>query len=365
MATFSLDEDQRQIQETMGRFAAGVMRPMARDCDERRAIPADFLAAVWELGITTGVIPEEYGGYGGARSVLNNVIMTEELAWGDLSLALAALTPNSFVLPLVEMGTEEQKQRLLPLFCGPDFTVGTLALMEQRVDFHATDIRTTAHREGPDEYVLNGEKCLVPFADDARYLLVIAAGDEGREAFIVERDAPGLTIASRERLMGLGGLPLYRVQLEECIVPEENRLGGEEGVDYERLVSLCRVGLSAAAAGVSRAVQEYCVEYAKERQAFGAPLVSRQAIAFMIADMAIETDGSRLLGWKAAWSADQEGSCARLASLAKAYSAEQAFRIADAGVSILGGHGLIREHPVELWFRNTRAFAMLEGMAMV
>ncbi|MCD6569786.1 MAG: acyl-CoA dehydrogenase family protein [Deltaproteobacteria bacterium] len=368
MSTFSLDEDQRQIRDSMQRFAAEEMRPIARDCDEDAGIPDEFLEKSWELGLTANIIPEKYGGYEFGRSVLNNAIMAEELAYGDLSLSLAVMVPNLFVLPVMEMGTDLQKEKYLPGFCGDKYKVGTLAIIEHFILFDALDIKTTAERN-QDHYVLNGEKCLVPMADKADHFLVVAStskssNNEGIDAFIVEKSIEGLTIGEKEKNMGLNALPTNTIIFKDCKIPLENRLGGEQGIDYINLISWCRIGLAATAIGLAGATKDYCIDYAKERIAFGHPIATRQAIAFMLAEMAIEIDSARLLNWKAAWTADKRDNLLRLAYLSKTYASEQAFKVADYGVSILGGHGVIREHPVEMWFRNARAFSMLEGMAI-
>ena len=366
MSTFCLDEDQRQIQESMHRFAVDVMRPIARDCDEEASLPEDFLARAWDLGIGASSVPECFGGYATPRSALNNAIMTEELAYGDLGLAWAVLAPQLCVLPLLEMGSVAQQGRYLPPFCGESYAAGSLALMERRVGFDPSDLRTTAIRRG-GTYVIDGTKCLVPLMRHSPALIVVVSevtggGIPGCAAFIVEPTARGVTIEGPEKNMGLSALANYSVRFEGCEVPAENRLGA---FDYNRLLALGRIGLAAGAVGVATAVKDYSIAYAKERPAFGYPIATRQTIAFMLADMAIEVDSCRMLTWKAAWAADRGDNPQRLAFLAKGYAAEQSFRIADAGVSILGGHGLIREHPVEMWFRNARAFCMLEGLLMV
>lgn len=365
MSTFSMDEDQRQIQESMRRFAADKMRPIARDCDEKAAIPDEFLTSSWALGLAPNMIPEQFGGYASAHSVLNNAIMAEELAYGDLSLAAAVMAPYLCVLPILEMGSDAQKAKYLPPFCGDTYTAGSLAIMEHAVGFTVGNLKTTARRKGAT-YVINGRKCLVPLANTAPYFIVAATtavggGPGAVEAFVVEKSLPGVSVGEKEKHMGLNALDTFTVNFEDCAVGAEHRL---VGLDFDRLVACSRIALASAAVGVAAASRDYCINYAKERVAFGQPIATRQAIAFMLADMAIEIDGTRLLNWKAAWTADQGDNPLRLAYLAKLYAAEQSFKVADYGISILGGHGLIREHPVEMWFRNARAFSMLEGLLM-
>ena len=369
MINFNPNEEQRQIQDMVRKFAGSVVRPGARDCEEKRLIPDDLLARFWELGLIANSIPEDCGGYGFERSALTGAIIAEELAYGDLALAVAMLSPTLFAYPLLEMGTEEQRKKYLPRFCGETFTFATAALTEPRVTFDPAEMKTEARREG-DEYVLNGRKCLVPFAGRADLFLVFASGAPGSgvagvEGYIVEKGAAGLTVGEREKYMGMNALELHTVDLADCKVPVENRLGGARGCDFQRVLNLSRIAWSAMAAGVCGASRDYAVNYAKERVQFDEPIASRQAVAFMLADMAIETDAMRFLAWKAAWTADRQEDCTREAYLAKLYAGEYAATITDDGVQILGGHGYTREHPVELWFRNGLGFDILDGLVLV
>jgi alkylation response protein AidB-like acyl-CoA dehydrogenase len=189
------------------------------------------------------------------------------------------------------------------------------------------------------------------------------SGPGSVEAIIVDKDSAGVEIGEKEKNMGLNPLPLYPVTFKDCEVPKARRVGGDRGIDYMRLINLSRANLCAMAVGVSRASHDYALNYAKEREAFGEPIASRQTIAFMLAESAMEIDGMRLLAWRVAWRLDQMEDATRDATLAKMYCSEQTMKIVDYGVQILGGHGYIREHPVEMFFRNGRAFAMLEGLA--
>jgi len=369
MIGFNPSEEQRQIQEMVRRFAAEEVRPRARECEEGGAIPDEVVARFWELGLVANFIPEDCGGSGLERSALTGALVAEELAYGDLGLALGLLSPGLFAYPLLEAGTEAQKKRYLPRFCGAGFTFATAALMEPRVSFDPTDLRTTARRDGA-EHVLNGVKGCVPYAQRADLFLVYASsapgeGAGGIEGYIVEKGAPGLDVGPREKYMGLNALELSRVTLTDCRIPAEHRLGGGKGCGFQRLLDLSRISWAAMATGVCNATKDYSVNYARERVQFGEPIASRQAIAFMLADMAIETDAMRLLAWKAAWLADRGAACTREASLAKLLAGEYAATITNNGVQVLGGHGYIREHPVELWFRNGRSIEILDGLAMV
>jgi len=218
---------------------------------------------------------------------------------------------------------------------------------------------------------LNGEKCLVPLAGKADIFLVFAAtspgvGLAGVDGFIVEKDAYGIEVREREKNMGIKALETHEVALFDLHVPLDSRLGGDEkGGSFLRFLNRSRVALAAAATGMGRAALEYSLNYAKERVAFGEPIASRQAIAFMLAEMAIEVDATRLLGWEAAWKIDRGEDCIKEAYLAKRYAQEMILMVADRSVQILGGHGYIREHPVEMYLRNARGFSTFEGLLMV
>ena len=215
--------------------------------------------------------------------------------------------------------------------------------------------------------MLSGEKAFVPFAKDAEAILVYANLDGQTQGFIVPKNSAGLTIADeREMLMSLNALPLYRVKLDSVKVPASNRLGGASGHDFELVLASMRIASASAAVGVAKASLEYSMNYAKEREAFGVKIAQKQAIAFMLAEMATEIEASRLLTWEAAWKLDTgKEDAANEAYLALTGAVDMVMMVTDRGVQILGGHGYIREHPVEMWLRNGRGFAMLTGLAIV
>jgi acyl-CoA dehydrogenase len=212
---------------------------------------------------------------------------------------------------------------------------------------------------------LNGQKCFVPLAADAAQLLVYAAENGKTQAFIVDKGAAGLKVSEREKNMGIKALATYELTLENCKVPAANKLGGEKGCDFNLLHNCSRVALSAMAVGVAKSAFEYSRDYAKTRVAFGEPIGSRQAIAFMLAEMAIEIDAARLMVWEAAWMLDKKKDATREAYLLKNYADDMVLMVTDRSVQILGGHGYIREHPVELCLRNGRGFTTFDGMAMI
>jgi len=363
MISFSPTEEQKMIVNTVKQFANDYMRKKFRECDEEGKIPTDIIDTSWELGLVVSCIPEHLGGAGWAHSAVTGTLIAEELAWGDLAMAMNILAPSLAILPIVEMGTEEQKQQYLPRLCESKFKAATAAFIEPRYNFDPSELSTTAVRK--TGYALNGSKCYVPLADEAEFMLIYAKEGTANQCFIVDKGKEGLEIGERDKLMGIKALPCFHLQLKDCTIPLENRLGGNNGCDFNRLVNLSRVALSAMAVGVARGALEFARDYARERHAFGEPIGSRQAIAFMLAEMAMDIDAARLMNWEAAWKLDRREDATREASLAEMYAADMVMRSTDYAVQIMGGHGYIRDNPVELWFRNGRGFTIFTGMAIV
>ena len=365
MISFGPTEEQQVVRDVMREFATKTIRPLARECDEASSIPEAFLQQTWELGLTATQIPDAQGGGGEARSPITNALVLEELAYGDATLALAAVTPSLFANAVLDHGTEAQKAKYLPLFCGERFHAASLALVEPSPAFDVLSLRTVAEPKG-DGFVLTGRKSLVPLGEQASHFLVLARsadgdGFGGLGAYVVPRDAAGLTVSGPEKNLGLRALGTASLVLERVELPAEARLGGAAGFDARRLVASSRAALAAVLTGLARAVTDYCIPYAKDRVAFGEAIAKKQAIAFCLADMRIETDSMRWLAWQAASKLERGLDATREAQLAKQYAAEKCMKIADDGVQVLGGHGFIREHPVEMWYRNARTLGVLEG----
>lgn len=364
MISFTPTEEQQLIIDTVRRFATERMRAAAHDADETGAAPPGLIERGWDLGLLPNALPEEYGGFGESHSALTGVLAAEELGYGDLPLALHLLAPNLLALPVLHCGTDEQKQHWLPRLVDGAFTPATAALIEPRWDMDAADLHTTAVRDG-DEYVINGHKSYVPLADTAEATLVYASDNGTTQAFIVEHGAAGVEVRNRERNMGICALPTFEVVFDNVRVPAANRLGGENGCNLDLLLSYSRVALAGLAVGVARGAFEYARDYAKGREAFGKPIAQNQAIAFMLAEMAIEIDAARLMAWEAAWHLDSDADATRSAALAKQYADDAVLFVTDRAVQVLGGHGYIREHPVERWLRNGRGFSTFLGLAMI
>jgi len=363
MYSFEPSEEQKMLVEATLKFALKDIREAAHEADKTGHLPEVIIDKGWEIGLLQASIPEKYGGFGD-RSAMTMVLAVEELAYGDLAAAMSILAPGLFALPVLLVGSEEQKQTYLPEFCEAGYLPASAAMIEQRYDFQPDALDTTAIKKG-GSWVLNGQKAYVPLAAEAEYLLVYASLGGQTQGFIIRKDSPGLSIGAREQNMGIHALPTYGIKLSDCVVTLADRLGGESGHDFAPIINASRTALAAMAVGVSRGAYEYALKYAKEREAFGEPIARRQSIAFMLAEMATEIEATRLLAWEAAWQIDQGYDATRAAYLAKITADDISLMCTDRAVQILGGHGYIREHPVEMWLRNARGFPTFEGMAIV
>jgi len=354
----TLTDDQRMTRDTIARFAAAEIRPQARVGD---TAATDFYQKTVDLGLTLMPIPEALGGAGVERSAVSNVLNAEDLAHGDLAMALGAISPLAFVNTVLDQGTQSQQEKYLPRFCAEEFVPATTALMEPRATFEPTQLTTTATRND-NGFVLNGVKTMVPLGLDAELVLVIAVLDgEGPAAFIIE-DTPNGMQRTLESHMGLETVQLATLAFDKVQLGEDTLLG-DSGFDLQRFIDLSRIGICALAVGCCQAVLDYVKEYCNERIAFGEPITNRQSVAFMIADIAIELESMRLMTWRGASLAEQGQDFHQQAYLAKVFCAEHAMKIGTDGVQLLGGHGFCCEHPVELWYRNLRAISFLEGVA--
>jgi alkylation response protein AidB-like acyl-CoA dehydrogenase len=361
MYSFEPSEEQKMLIDAVSRYATSDLRPAAHDAEENKELPPKLISKGWELGVLQASIPEAYGGFG-ERSAVTGVLAAEAMAYGDLAGALAIGTPGLFTLPVLLAGSEEQKKKYLPPVIEADWRVYTAALLEPSFDFDPNDLKTAATVNG-DDYVLKGEKTFVPFAANAEAMIVYTKLEGKTAGFIVPKGAAGLKVgAEREKFMGLNALPFFKVTLDGVKVPKANLLEG----DFAPVLAAMRVSIAAMAIGVARAAFEYSRDYAKEREVFGVKVAQKQAIAFMLAEMATEIEAIRLLTWEAAWVIDaNKEDASKQAYLALTGAVDMAMMVTDRAVQILGGHGYIREHPVELWMRNGRGFATFTGLAMV
>jgi alkylation response protein AidB-like acyl-CoA dehydrogenase len=356
--------EQRMIADAATEFAAEQLRPVAAESDVACAPPDTVLKrATSELGIAGIGVPESMGGLGNERSATTGVLVAEALAHGDMGLAVALLAPAAVSTALVLWGNAEQQATYLPSFLGDDVPAAALTLLEPRPLFDPFALHTTARRDSGG-FVLDGVKSLVPRAASAELFVVSAALDGAPALFLVESGTSGVTV-SAEPAMGLRAASMGRLELRDVRVPGSALLGEASAEAHTECVRLGRIGWAALACGTGKAVLDYVIPYVNQRRAFGEPISHRQAVAFMVADIGIELEGARLTTLRAAARAEQGRSYAREAALAKRLASEHGMRIGSDGVQLLGGHGYVKEHPVERWYRDLRAVGVMEGVVLV
>ncbi|GAJ80071.1 putative acyl-CoA dehydrogenase [Nocardia brasiliensis NBRC 14402] len=360
-------DEQQMITETVKEFAAEILRPAAYEADAAAKAPRDLLERAAELGITLINVPEELEGAASERGAVTNSLVAEALAHGDMGLALPILAPSGVAVALSQWGTDAQQKTYLPAFTGENVPQASVVISEPRALFDPFALQTKAVRS-PSGYRISGVKSLVPAAADAE-LFLIAAELDGRPAlFIVPSDAPGLVVEA-DPSMGLRAAGLGRLLLDNVAVGTDAILGDgdakQRAEDYADAVRLARLGWASLAVGTGQAVLDYVIPYVNEREAFGEPISNRQAVAFMVANIAIELDGLRLVTLRGASRAEQGLSFAREASLARKLATDKGMQIGLDGVQLLGGHGFTKEHPVERWYRDLRAIGVAEGVVLI
>jgi len=368
---FGLTEEQRLLQKTAREFAAKEMRPVALEYDKKGEVPWDIIRKAHALGLDTAFIPEAYGG-GGIDSTLTHVIVMEELNWGCAGMSTGLIGAGLAYLPIIHMGTDDQKKRFLTRFTGPEARLGALCLTEPDAGSDVANISTTAVKKGK-EWVLNGVKRFITNGGIADLHIVFATIDKslghfGIRAFVVEHDTPGLKVGKVEDKMGVRASHTAEVILDDCRIPADNMLGSDEGTAFYgamKTLESSRPLVAAGAVGIARAAYEYALDYSRKRKAFGSPIAKKQAIAFMLADMKTKVDGARLLVWRAAWMLDEGMPMNMEASIAKLYAADMAMEVTTDAVQILGGAGYMKDEPVEKWMRDAKIFQIWEGTSQI
>ncbi|HWJ66824.1 MAG TPA: acyl-CoA dehydrogenase family protein [Nocardioides sp.] len=358
-------EDEQMLVDVVTEFADEVVRPAAFEADKACAAPEDLLKASLEIGLPILGLPESLGGVSEERSAMAGTLVAEALAKGDMGLAVATLAPGSVATAIGLWGTDAQQQTYLPAFTAEDGTVpaAALALTEPTVLFDVLNPSTTAKKTA-DGYVLNGTKSLVARGDHAE-LFVVGANLDGKPVlFLVESSTEGLSIEG-DPAMGVRAASMTKLLLEDVTVPADAVLGETDGSTYTECVRLSRLAWCALAIGTGQAVLDYVTPYVKEREAFGEPIANRQSVAFMVANIAIELQGMRLLTYRAASRAAAGKDFSREVALARKACTDKGMQIGLDGVQLLGGHGFVKEHPVERWYRDLRAIGIMEGTVLV
>jgi alkylation response protein AidB-like acyl-CoA dehydrogenase len=356
-------EDEQMLVDVVTELAREMVLPAAAKADEACEAPPELLSSANEIGLPILGVADELGGIATERSAVAGTLVAEALAKGDMGLAVSVLAPAAVSTALSLWGTEEQQATYLPAFTESEDAVpaAALALAEPRPLFDPRDLQTTASREG-DGFVLDGAKSGVPRGNDAELFVVGAALDGAPHLFLVESSTPGVSIVT-DPSMGVRAAGLSRLVLDDVAVGSISLLGDAD--TYLEAVRLSRLGWCALAVGTAQAVLDYVTPYVNERVAFGEPISHRQSVAFMVADIAIELQGMRLATYKAASRAAQGKDFSREVALARKLCSDHGMRIGLDGVQLLGGHGYVKEHPVERWYRDLRAVAVMEGGVLV
>ncbi len=371
MIGFDLTDEQRQMRDMAHRFAEKEIRPIAAEYDEREEVPWDVVHRAIQSGFQSYFIPEKYGG-GGISDMITHCLVDEELFWGCAAVGTILGGTSLCATPIILFGTEDQKFKYLSqLADGNNPKLGAFALTEPSAGSDAAGLMTQARRER-GYYVLNGYKTFITNAGIADIYVVFATvdvsmGARGITAFIVEKESEGLVPGEKERKMGIRASHTATLAFEDMRIPVENRLG-EEGEGFNiamKTFEQTRTHIAIDAVGVARAAYEYALDYAQGRVQFGKPIIHHQAVAFKLADMATQIDAARLLTWRAADLANQGISCAKEASMAKAFAADVAMKVTTDAVQILGGYGYMRDYPVEKWMRDAKIMQIYEGTAEI
>ncbi|MBL4796696.1 MAG: acyl-CoA dehydrogenase family protein [Oleispira sp.] len=359
----SLSEEQQMIRDSIQSYAKDNIRPAALSADEAAKLPDSLLADAQELGLNYFAIPENLGG-AGQLSPMTNVLVAEDLAWGDFSLAFALLASSSVVNTLSRWGNKQQQEQWLPKFFSEEKTYNAaIAVQEPQPLFDSNLLRCKA-KKNKKGYVISGIKSLVPLGGSSQLYLVAAQYKGQNQVFIVPADSKGLSFTSSPA-MGLrsaevGTLKLDKVQLDQNALLAEGA-PQHKSFDYQTFIDSSQLSWCAMAIGCCQAALDYLIPYVNERYAFGEPISHRQSVAFMLSDMKIEIESMRLLVWKAASRFERGEEFHRDAFLAHQLCIDKSMEIGTNAVQLLGGHGFTKEHPAERWYRDLRVLAIING----
>jgi len=368
-----LTEDHHMLRESAREFIAERVKPLAQEIDRTCEFPLENVKALGELGFLGVPIPEQYGGMG-----MDNVaqaILVEELARHCGATALTVAAHSSLgTFPILAFGTEEQRQRYVPRLASGEI-LGAFGLTEPDAGSDAQGIRTTAVRDG-DEFVVNGAKMYCTngtYAEVITFTAITGQQSSGRKeisAFVVDKGTPGLVLGKLEKKLGMRASDTRMIHFEDMRIPVENVLGGPEqvGVGFKNFMKTLeggRIGIGALGVGCGLGALERALEYAKQRESMGRPLIEHQEIGFKLSDMAVECEAGRHLVYHAAMLKDAVRPYGREASMAKLFGSEIGTRCADRAIQVLGGYGYTREYDVERIYRDAKLNEIGEGTSEI
>lgn len=362
---FQLSEEHEMLRKMVREFALEQVAPTAAERDENETFDMNIFKQMAELGLTGIPWPEEYGGAG--MDYLAYVITIEELSRVCASTGVVLSAHTSLAgWPIYKYGNEEQKQKYLrPMAEGKK--VGAYGLTEPASGSDAGGMKTTAKLDG-DDYVLNGSKIFITNGGIADTYVVFAVTDptskhNGTSAFIVEADTPGFAVGKKEQKLGIRSSPTTEIMFDNCRVPKENLLGkeGEGFIIAMKTLDGGRNGIAAQAVGIAQGALDAAVGYAKERVQFGKPIAAQQGVSFKLADMATQTEASRLLTYQAAWLESNDLPYGKASAMAKLLAGDTAMKVTTEAVQVYGGYGYTKDYPVERYMRDAKITQIYEG----
>jgi acyl-CoA dehydrogenase len=365
---FALSEEHKALVDTARRFTKERITPIAAECDRESRFPMDVFKAAWEIGLINPSCPAEYGGSG--MGEFENALITEELAYGCTGIQTSLLVNTLALTPIKLAGSEEQKKKYLGMLTAEPISA-SYATTEPDAGSDVAGMKTRFEKHG-DDYVLNGQKCWITNASFSRFFVIFATANpelrhKGIGAFIVDRDTPGLRVGKKEDKMGQRASDTAQVFLEDVKVSKQNLLA-PEGQGFKLAMETfnqTRPDIAASATGLMRRCLDECVAYAKERKTFGTPIANHQLVQWMIAEMAIRAEATRLLYQKAAWNLDVGVRDPIVSSFAKGYGADSAMATAVDAVQVFGGNGYVKEYPVEKLMRDAKVLQIYEGTSQI
>ncbi|HLR23399.1 MAG TPA: acyl-CoA dehydrogenase family protein [Pseudogracilibacillus sp.] len=366
---FNLPEDIEMLRKNVRQFVKEEVEPVAMEIEENNEIPEHIVQQSKDMGLFSLGIPEEYGGLG--LDMVGKCAIYEELGktHNGYTTLLGAHTGIGSV-GIVDLGTEEQKQKYLPKLASGEW-IGSFALTEPSAGSNAANVKTTAEKKG-DKYIINGSKHYITNAVDGHVFTVMAVTDpskgaKGITSFIVEKDFPGFIVGNVEDKMGLRGSHSAELFFEDMEVPEENVLGevNRGYVNALKILANGRAGLAARNLGSCKRLLEHCLDYVQEREQFGKKLIDIQAVQHMLAEISKEIAALEALTYKVAWMTDQNMRVVKDAAIAKLYGSEVYNKVADLAVQIHGGIGYMRDYPIERYFRDARITKIYEGTSEI
>lgn len=362
-------DEQEQLRRAIREFATAEIAPYASGWDEKSEFPLEKVKKLGEMGLLGILIPPEYGGAG--LGYMDYVLAVEELSAFDGSIGLTVAAHNSLgTNHIFVAGNEKQRRKYVPRLASGEW-LAAWALTEPGSGSDASNARTTAVKKG-DRYVLNGNKTFITNGHYADAIVVIAVTDKNRgthglSAFVVEKGTKGFRPGKKERKLGLCASDTSELIFEDCEIPAENLLGaeGEGFIDAMRMLDGGRISIAALAVGIARGALDAAVKYVKQRRQFGKAIAEFQGIQWKLADMGTDLDAARLLTLRAAVLKDAGRKTTRESSMAKLFAGEAAVRICDEAVQLFGGYGLIKDYPVEKFYRDVKLCTIGEGTSEI